>query len=190
MPETSCQKDNKWKNEETSSLENSNEKLKFSYDQRKLSIFNIGAIAQSLASTNVQVDSKLVKSPIKQFEVVSQPKESVKHKIWDLSKIPKYPKIKKQHGADGFKKQKLQKLLNAPLIKNMIQCPNCTKLFKSPQALGGHSSTVHPGQSLIYAKRQVVRSLNESKRENNKRIALHFLRKMIESQEISNYPKL
>jgi hypothetical protein len=39
------------------------------------------------------------------------------------------------------------------------------KAFSSSQALGGHKSKAHPGQSDIYREKQLTRKLREPKRE-------------------------
>lgn len=49
--------------------------------------------------------------------------------------------------------------------KRLVRCKYCTRIFETPQSLGGHVSRKHPGKSSDYNRKKMVRRRREFDRQ-------------------------
>lgn len=77
------------------------------------------------------------------------------------------PGIKSKQIVKDSKKSKIAKVSDQVKVttSSSHECSICHRIFKKPQALGGHWSKAHPGESKFYQKKMEIRDERENERE-------------------------
>lgn len=87
---------------------------------------------------------------------------------------PKTPQLK-----PGPKDTEICETVKGPNGEDIFRCRPCDELFESGQALGGHMSRCHPGQSSSYARKVQRRKEREPDRD---------LLRLAKAMHARNYP--